>query len=457
MSESKEIALGAEYDPQIVASFGLYEDEKIQAFINQKGQQMAKISHRPNLNFSFRVLDSPVVNAFAVPGGYVYFTRGILAHFNNEAEFAGVLGHEIGHVTARHSAKQQRNQILGQAGLMAGVIFSEGVRSMANEASQALGLMFLKFSRAHESESDELGVEYSTKVGYDAHEMADFFQTLKRLSGDRGGVPTFLSTHPDPGDRFNKVHELADAAQAEANISNLRVNRDQYLAMIDGLKFAEDPQQGYTDGNVFYHPGLTFKFPYPAGWKLQNSPQAVQMGSSDNKAMMVFTLGQGASLQEVAQNEVQQNQFQVIESSNTTVNGFPAIAMISEHVTKDEATGQVVQTIRILSYFIKKDDLIYKFHGYSLKADFNKHYSSMQNTMKGFDVLKDQSRINVEAAVLDIVTIKQATTLKQALTAEGTAQANLNELAILNGMELTNTLKVGDKIKVVRGKIWKTE
>ena len=115
MSEEKELALGKQYDPSIVASFGLYENDKLQAFINEKGMEMAKISHRPHLPFEFKVLDSPVINAFAVPGGYVYFTRGILAHFNNEAEFAGVLGHEIGHVTARHSARSQTKQILGQS------------------------------------------------------------------------------------------------------------------------------------------------------------------------------------------------------------------------------------------------------------------------------------------------------------------------------------------------------
>jgi predicted Zn-dependent protease len=122
MSEKQEIAMGQEADPQIVATYGLYEDKALQEFIDQKGQKMAKISHRNNLNYTFRILDSPIINAFALPGGYVYFTRGIMAHFNNEAEFAGVLGHEIGHITARHSVAQQRNSLLSQLGLIAGVV-----------------------------------------------------------------------------------------------------------------------------------------------------------------------------------------------------------------------------------------------------------------------------------------------------------------------------------------------
>ena len=156
MSEAQEIAMGKEADPHIVAQYGLYKDDALQAFITQKGKEMAAISHRPNLNYEFKIVDSDVLNAFAVPGGYVYFTRGIMAHFNNEAEFAGVLGHEIGHIAARHSVEQQRNQILGQVGLMAGIILSPQLAQLGEAASQSLGLLFLKFGRDAERESDKL-------------------------------------------------------------------------------------------------------------------------------------------------------------------------------------------------------------------------------------------------------------------------------------------------------------
>nr|MBX2816198.1 M48 family metalloprotease [Saprospiraceae bacterium] len=146
MSEEREIEVGKANDPAIVASFGLFQDDDLQAFIDQRGQEMAKISHRPHLNYEFKILDSPVINAFALPGGYVYFTRGILAHFNNEAEFAGVLGHEIGHVTARHSAKQQTKQTLGQILFIGGLIVSPAFREFANEGAQFMQLMFLKYS-----------------------------------------------------------------------------------------------------------------------------------------------------------------------------------------------------------------------------------------------------------------------------------------------------------------------
>ena len=151
MSKEQEIAMGQQSDPEIVAFFGIYQDEQLQRFIDQKGEAMAAISHRPDLPFEFKIVDSPVVNAFAVPGGFVYFTRGIMAHFNNEAEFAGVLGHEIGHITARHSAKQYSNAMLGQLGLVAGTIISPEFAQFADIAQQGLQLLFLKFGRDAES------------------------------------------------------------------------------------------------------------------------------------------------------------------------------------------------------------------------------------------------------------------------------------------------------------------
>ncbi|MEL6926758.1 MAG: M48 family metalloprotease, partial [Bacteroidota bacterium] len=331
MSEAQEKAMGAQSDPAIVAQYGLYQDDKLQAFIDEKGQQMAAISHRPNLDYSFKIMDSPVVNAFAVPGGYVYFTRGILAHFNNEAEFAGVLGHEIGHVTARHSAKQYSKQMLAQVGFIAGVIVSPTFRELSDVAQQGLGLLFLKFGRDAETQSDKLGVEYSTKIGYDAHEMANFFQTINRLQKAAGAeIPDFLSTHPNPVNRYNNVHQLADQWQSQLNKQNLDVNRNKYLRMIDGLIYGEDPRQGYVEDDRFYHPELKFTFPIPRGWKTANSPSAFQMGEPNGKAMMVLTLAQQQSLDEAANAFITDNKLKLINSKRVNVNGNNAIALLAQ-------------------------------------------------------------------------------------------------------------------------------
>lgn len=450
MSESQEKALGAESDPQIVAMYGVYEDAKLQEFINRKGKEMAAISHRPNLGYEFKIMDSPIINAFAVPGGYVYFTRGIMANFNNEAEFAGVLGHEIGHITAKHAAAMQRKQILTTGVLMAGMVFSETARQFGNELSQGIGLLFLKYSRDNESQSDKLGVEYSTTVGYNSHRMAEFFHTLERSSGKDGAIPTMLSTHPNPGDRFNKVNQYTDEFQATKGVdeTKLAINRDSYLKMIDGLVYGEDPRQGYFENNAFYHPSLLFYFGVPTGWATQNTPSQVQMAPKDNKAMMTLTIAQGTDVATAAIAFAKDNNITVIEGSATTVNGLQAYAILGDVVNTDEQ-GKVASTLRVMTYFIKHKDLIYNLTGLSAKNDFPAYQLLFQNSMKSFNRLTDQSKINRLPNRIKIVELKSQTTLQDALLQNGMKQASLNELAILNGMELKDKLSAGTLFKIV--------
>lgn len=452
MSESKEQQLGDQADPSIVASFGLYPDETLQSFINSKGQQMAKISHRSHLNYEFKVMDSPVVNAFAVPGGYVYFTRGIMAHFNNEAEFAGVLGHEIGHISGRHSAKQQRNQILSQVGLIAGVVLSKQFRNYAESAGQSIQLLMLKNSRAHETESDELGVEYSTKVGYDANYMAGFFKTLNRLSGGGEGdrIPTFLSTHPDPLNRFENVGKLAKEAQAKDPRSTYKVGRNEYLRMLEGLVFGEDPQQGYVENNVFYHPQMKFRFPVPTGWQLANSPTQVQMAPSDGKAVMIFTFAAEKTLDEASSNFVTNNKLTLVESTNLTVNGFPAKAIVTEQIGEAQQGQAAAATLKIVTYFIKDGDNIFMFHGMSEPADFISYKNLFRNTMEGYARLTDQSKINVKPDLIHIHSVAQSGTLSSAFREAGLDAKKFNEMAIVNGMELSDQVTRGTLIKVLK-------
>lgn len=452
MSEKQEIALGAQYDPMVQAEFGVYPDEKLQAFINEKGQAMARISHRPDLKWTFRVVDSPVVNAFAVPGGYVYFTRGIMAHFNNEAEFAGVLGHEIGHVTARHSAEQYTKQTLGQVLFIGGVIVSKEFRQFADIAQQSMGLLFLKFSRDNESQSDELGVNYSTKIGYDAVEMADFFKTLARLSEGRGSsIPEFQSTHPDPTNRYNNVKELAAAAQAKntgEGAQSYKVNRESWLRLIDGITYGEDPRQGYVLNNYFFHPVMKFQYPIPTGWQTVNSPSQVQMAPQDGKALMLLTLSGEQTLAAAAAQIIEQYQLTPVDKKNGMVHGMPAIAMINDQVSQDQSTGQS-STVRIQTYLIEYNGAIYVMHGLAALADFNRYQILFDNTMKGFDKLTDPARINVKPELIDVVSVKSSGTVSQALTAYNVPASRLNEVAILNGMELNENITAGELIKIV--------
>jgi predicted Zn-dependent protease len=453
MSQDKEIALGAESHPSVVATMGLYDDKNIQSFISEKGLAMAKISHRPDLPYKFFVVDSPVVNAFAVPGGYIYFTRGIMAHFNNEAEFAGVLGHEIGHVTARHSARQQTTQILGQVGLMAGMVLSPQVRSMGDQAAQSLQLLFLSYGREHETESDKIGVDYSSKIGYDAREMADFFGTLKKLSAKSGqSIPTFQSTHPDPGDRMKKVGELAVAYQKQ-NPGQYAVNRDQYLRRIDGIIYGEDPKQGFVEKNVFYHPELKFQFPVPSGWQYENSPIQFQMAAKDGKSMMLFTMAEGKTLDEAMAAIVKNYNLKVSENNKTTINGIPAIAMISTQVAEaqqGQTTTQTTEnTTQVASWLLQYGGNIYAIHGVSAAATFAGNIGQFRSVAQGFRPVSDPSILNRQPERIRIKSVQRDATLRDALRSNNQPDNRLDEIAILNGMELTGQVAKGSLIKTI--------
>ncbi|QMU29343.1 M48 family metalloprotease [Adhaeribacter radiodurans] len=458
ISKQQEIAMGQQADPEVINQFGLYPNKQLQNFINEKGQKMVAVSHRKDLKYEFKIIDSPVINAFAVPGGYVYFTRGIMAHFNNEAQFAGVLGHEIGHIAARHSAQQQSKSMLAQIGLVVGMVISPEFAQFGEQAQQSLALLFLKFGRDDERQSDQLGVEYSTKIGYDAAQMADFFLTLKREQeqSETEPIPDFLSTHPNPADRYETVKELATEWKQKVKTTNLQVNRNNYLKMIDGIVYGEDPRQGFVETYVFYHPELKFQFPVPTGWAYQNSPQQFQMADKDGKAMMALTLVPGKSLEEAAQQLLQKYQLQALESKKVTVNGLPAFAMVADQKPQQDQQQQQQQqqqqtpTIRTLTYLIQYDNNIYSLMGISAATDFENYFSAFKSTMDQFRKLTDPAIINRQAERVRIKTVAKSGTLSQVLRQYNVPEKRLTEMAILNGMELNESVSAGSLIKVVQ-------
>jgi len=450
MSEAQEVQLGLTYDPQVIATFGFYPDNNLQNFVQAKGIEMGKISHRPRLEYHVKVVDSPVVNAFAVPGGYVYLTRGILAQLNNEAELMGVMGHELGHIAARHTVSQQSKQQLGQLLLIGGMIASEEFAQYAQYALEGMQLLFLKFSRDDEREADRLGVEYSSKIGYDAHKMADFFKVLKKmsLSESQGGIPTFLSTHPDPGDRYNSVNQNATEWQARLKLPEYRVNQDGYLQMINGIIYGEDPKQGFVEGNTFYHPDLKFRFMFPDGWKLENSPMQVTISPPDQKALIIFGLSQQRTLEAAADTTLIKYGLTLQGSKRTIVNGLPGIIMQSKQVVQDQTSG-VSRSNMILSYFISYNNLIYLFHGISAETDFSSFGRSFESAMSTFARLTDASKINVKPKRIQVVKVQKPGTLNDAFAYYRVPQKQYNELALLNDMELSDQVQAGKLIKIV--------
>jgi predicted Zn-dependent protease len=441
VSESQELTMGKEADEQIVAMYGVYDDPELVEYVKNIGRGLAAKSQRADIEYTFRVLDSPVVNAFAVPG-YVYMTRGILAHFNSEDQLAGVLGHEIGHIVGRHSAEQVSRQQLAGLGLGLGSIFSETIRQYGDLAGFGLQLMLLKYSRSQESESDMLGVEYSTKLGYDADEMAAFFGTLKRM-GEKSGqsLPTFLSTHPDPGDREERVQELATEWQQKIDYRPLATRPYDYFKRIDGIVYGEDPRQGYVDGSMFYHPALRFQFPIPGGWKVVNTPTTVILASPDEQAIIQLRLAESDSPEAAADAFVQKNQLTVRDRRTTSVNGFNAVVIQTAGQTENQQLG-------ILSYFIAKDANIFVFHGYSDASAYAKYSGTFSSTMSGFNAVRDPKVLNKAPTRLQVKQAPKAGTLASVLEALGAKRDIHDELAVLNGLELTDQVARGEWIKV---------
>jgi predicted Zn-dependent protease len=239
--------MGREADEEIVASVGLYDDPLLQDYVQDLGMEIAAASERPGLPWSFKLLDDPSVNAFALPGGYVYVTRGLMTHLDSEAELAATIGHEVGHVTARHGVNQMSKQILASVGLEVAAILDDDIADWAFAGHVGLGLLFLQHGRDDERQADDLGLRYAMRAGYDPRQMSELFGVLEAVSKVEGvgRLPSWLSTHPDPGARRKRVEEQVAQMEAklEGDFSNTRIERDSYLERLDGMVFG-DGQEG---------------------------------------------------------------------------------------------------------------------------------------------------------------------------------------------------------------------
>jgi len=441
-NEDQEVAMGRQADPAIVAQYGLYGSEELSAYIDQLGQDVARTSQRPQLEYTFRVLDSPVINAFALPGGWVYMTRGILAHFNSEDELVGVLGHEVGHVVARHGVEQMSRSALAGAGVQ--LLQSVNVPVLSDVAGTSVALMFLKFSRSQESESDGLGVEYSTRLGYDAHRMAAFFTTLQRQSEASGGsgLPGFLSTHPDPGDREAEVNRLTDQWQTQVKYKPKNTNPNDYLKRIDGIVYGDDPRQGFVENGVFYHPQLRFQFPVPEDWNIHNSPSVVQMMDPEEKALVSFSFSGERSAAAAADSFLARSGAKKLKRESTRVHGVPAVVLESSASNRD-------LEVRILSYFIVLEGKVYAFHGFTYAASWGSYVAGFRAIMTGFQRLTSARIIAVKPERIRLQQAPRAGDFESILRDLGYGDKRLSELALLNGRNLTDLVDKGDWLKTV--------
>lgn len=448
LSEQDEFKLGSQTDQAVIDQYGVYLDDGLQSYLQRMGRSMADISHRPGLAWQFKVMDSPVLNAFAAPGGYIYVTRGLLAAINNEAELAGILGHEIGHVTARHSAQRYSNMMLANIGLSLGQEFMGGYGDMLGTVLETgAGLLFLKFSRDDEREADALGVEYASRSGYDARRMADFFITLRTqpsANGEqRARLPEFFSTHPSPANRESNVRAMAASWQSRLPGKNFLVNRQAYLSEIDGLVYGEDPRKGFREGNWYYLPQFRVKIPIPAQWQFEQEGNNLQLSHPDRKAVCIVGIRPDSQSSQVVASFLKETAATILEDRMVANNGMSARMLLSS--IKDGDRRAI-----IVSHVYQQGRDVFAFHAMTSAADFASLQDLIQSPANGFTTMTDRARLNRQPQRIFVKSVGRSATLEAFLRAQKVDSDLWSKIAWLNGRQLSTVLAAGEQVKVIQ-------
>ncbi|NOT08897.1 MAG: M48 family metalloprotease [Gemmatimonadales bacterium] len=442
VSESQEIAMGKQGAADVAQSIGLYADGRVQSYVSGLGLSLAARTERPNLPWAYQVVDDPTVNAFALPGGFIFVTRGLLTHMTSEAELATVLGHESGHVAARHSVQQISRSQLAQFGLGIGSVLSSGIRKYSEVAGAGLGLLFLKFSRDDETQADQLGFRYALTDGYDVREMAGVFQMLDQqaaLSG-AGRLPEWQATHPNPGNRIKATNERVAAAGVD--LSTKKIGREEFLKLIDGMIYGENPRLGFFQGPFFRHPELKFQFRFPDGWKTQNGSSAVIAGSPAQDALIELRVAAGTAAQ-ASQKFFAQQGLAAGTVSPGTIHGFSTLA--------GEFSAQTEQgAIRGIATFIDYSGTTYQVTGYTTGDKFGSYSALLRQSAATFDRLTDPAALAVQPMRLRIERAPRAMSLGQ-FNVQFPSRISLDQVALINGIGTTGQLRSGQMVKRVVG------
>jgi predicted Zn-dependent protease len=422
ISESDEIAMGRAAAEEVEQTIGLVDDPGLQSYVRRIGLDMAKASQRPDLPWTFGVVDDPTPNAFALPGGFIYVTRGMATLVRSEAELAAILGHEIGHVTARHSVQAISQQQLAQLGLGIGGLLIPEIQPFGGLIGAGLGLLFLQHGRDAERQADDLGFQYAVGRGYAGTEMADVFRSLERLEDpERSALPSFLRTHPSPGERVGTL-EAKVAALPAGQRGNI-VRQPEYLREIDGLIYGEDPRQGFFREGEFVHPELRFRFAFPRGWTGQNMRNAVLGINPNRDAAVQLTLASG-SIDAAAQQFSTRSGIRVVETASQNING------LQSRQARFEATTES-GTLAGLATWISHGGRTYQFIAYSPASAIAARESTLRQMITSFGPLRDESVLNIQPQRVDVVTVPDRVTLSQ-LNQRLPSSIPINELAVIN-------------------------
>ncbi len=450
----KEAQMGAQYHPQLLAEFGGALSGPHAAYVEQIGKNIAVQSGLGNARESFTVslLNSSVHNAFAVPGGYIYTTRQLVTLMNSEAELAAVLGHEVGHVAARHSQRRQKaaqkNSIIGILGAIGSSLLlgnSQIGQTLSRTFLEGSQLLTLKFSRKQELQADDLGIQYLGKAGYDRRAMGNVLASLAaqnaldaRLQGRNASVPEWASTHPDPASRVKAA--LTKAGAASTGVTN----RDAFLTRIDGLLYGDDPAQGMIEGSSFIHPELRFAFTAPQGYYMVNSTRAVSIqGQGGGKAQLTSEAYAGDLDRYVRQQFTtlggQNSTLTPSEIQRTTVNGLPAV-----YGTARVNSGNSQVDVVVFAYEFARDKA---FHFAAIApagqaGTFNPMFQSMRR-------ITQAEAGAVVPRKLQVVTVGRNDTVASLARRMVYDSAQEDRFRVLNALGSSDTVTPGQKVKLV--------
>ena len=454
LSEAQEIEMGRKAHPQVLQQYGRYDDEALQQYVSALGQRIAAQSHRPNLQYTFTVLDSADVNAFALPGGYIYVTRGIMAYLNSEAELAAVIGHEIGHVTARHSVRQQTGATAAGVGAMVVGILT-GSPDLANVANMAGSALVSGYGRDMELEADRLGAEYLNRVGFEPEAMIDVVRLLKnqemlevQMARQENRKPRVyhgvFSTHPDNDTRLKEVVRAAGNVQ---NNEERPDNRDGYLAQVDGMPLGDSRAQGVVRGSRFYHADMGFTLAFPSGWVVENQPAQV-LAYPENKEAMMLVRAQ-APPQGVGPKEFLGRLLQgaaTSEAEPIRVNGLEGYRAVVRSVKLPWGTNGPAEVDVV--YF---NGLAYIFQGATRQAAGMPAFEPVfASSVQTFRRLRDNEFQQAEPDRLQVIQVRAGTTIEQLARSTPIKKYPTERLRLLNDLYPDKEPVPGQRLKIVK-------
>jgi predicted Zn-dependent protease len=367
-----------------------------------------------------------------------------MTHLTSEAELASVVGHEIGHVTGRHSVEQMSKQQLAQIGLLAGMIVSPTVAQYGNLAAQGLQVMFLKYSRDDERQADSLGLRYMSQQNYDPREMPQVFETLRRVSQSQGSgrIPGWLSTHPTEEERIRTIS--GQVAKMGPDFSNRVVNREEYIRNLDNVVFGQNPREGYFVGNTFIQPELGVQIRFPEGWKTSNEKSAVGAISPNQDALVAMTLSGEGSAQAAAQKFFAQQGIQTGQAVQSFNTGTPGVARVFS------VQGSQSGDLQGIASFVEQGGKVYQILGYTRSQSWGRYDDVLRGSIATFGPVTDRRALDVQPKRVDVVSLPSAMTLSE-FAQRYPSTVDLNTLAIINQADANTRFAAGDEVKRVVG------